>query len=87
MTKKVLDFALELSKNIPDLKMYVGEFSTLNEIISTKNFYYKEHPTNSHFEGTKEKRSSLSNLEGDFSSFFNYWKKIKKELQQDFEER
>lgn len=76
VTKKVLDFALKLSKNIPDLKIYVGEFSTLNDIISTENIYYKENPTNSHFEGTKEKRSSLSNLEGDFPSFFNYWKKI-----------
>lgn len=87
VTKKVLDFALKLSKNIADLKIHVGEFTTLNEIISTENIYYKEHPTNSHFEGTKEERSSLSNLEGDFSSFFNYWKKIKKELQQEFEMR
>lgn len=87
VTKKVLDFALKLSKNIPDLKIYVGAFSTLNEIISTENIHYKEHPTNSHFEGTKEKRSSLSNLEGDFPSFFNYWKKIKKDLIQEFEMR
>lgn len=87
VTEKVLDFALELSKNIPDLKIYVGAFSTLNEMISTENIYYKEHPTNSHFCGTKEERTSLSKLEGDFPSFFNYWKKIKKELQQEFEER
>ncbi len=87
VTRRVLDFALELSKNIPDLKIYVGEFSTLNEIISTENIYYKEHPTNSHFEGTKEKRSSLSNLEGVFASFFNYCKKIKNDLQQEFEMR
>ncbi len=87
VTKKVLDFALKLSKNIPDLKIHVGEFTTLNEIISTENIYYKEHPTNPHFEGTKEERSSLSNLEGDFPSFFNYWKKIKNDLQQEFEMR
>lgn len=87
VTKKVLDFALKFSQNIPDLNIYVGEFSTLNEIISTENIYYKENPTNSHFEGTKEKRSSLSNLEGDFPSFFNYWKKIKNDLQQEFEMR
>ena len=87
VSKKVLNFAIELSKNIPDLKIYVGEFSTLNEIISTENIHYKEHPTNAYFTGIKEERSPLSNLEGDFPSFFNYWKKIKKELQQEFETR
>ena len=87
VTKKTLDFAIELSKNIPDLKIYVGEFATLNKMISTENFIFKEHPTNDHFQGIKEDRSSLSNLDGDFPSFFNYWKKIKKELQQEFEMR
>ena len=87
VSKKVLDFALELSKNIPDLKIFVGEFSDVNQLISTENIYYKEHPTNSHFDGIKEDRSSLSKLEGDFPSFFNYWKKIKKELQLEFESR
>ena len=87
VSEKVLNFALELSKNIQDLKIYVGAFSTLNEIISTENIHYKEHPTNAHFAGIKEERSSLSNLKGDFPSFFNYWKKIKNELQQEFETR
>ncbi len=85
VTKRVLDFALELSKNIPNLKIYVAEFSTLNEIIAYENIYYKEHPSNNHFIGTRESRKSLSNLEGNFTSFFSYWKKIKKELQLDFE--
>ena len=87
VTIKVLDFAIELSKNIPDIKIYVGEFSTLNEIISHENIYYKEHSSNNHFLGTKESRKSLSTLEGDFGSFFSYWKKRKKELQLDFESR
>ena len=87
VTKKVLDFALDLSKNIQDLKIFVGEFSELNKIIRTENIYYKEHPTNSHFLGITEERSSLSNIEGDFPSFFSYWKKIKKELQLEFEIR
>ncbi|WP_226064551.1 FAD-binding domain-containing protein [Kaistella polysaccharea] len=87
VTKKVLNFAVELSKNIRGLKIYVGEFSVLNQIISTKNITFKEHPTNSHFEGIIEKRSVLSNLDGDFKSFFSYWKKIKKDLQQEFEMR
>lgn len=85
VSEKCLDFALALSKNIPDLKIFVGEFSALSEIISTENICYKEHPTNNHYAGTRENRTSLSNLEGNFPSFFNYWKKIKKELQNEFE--
>ena len=85
VSEKCLDFALALSKNIPDLKIFVGEFSALNEIISTENICYKEHPTNNHYAGTRENRTLLSNLEGNFPSFFNYWKKIKKELQNEFE--
>ncbi len=87
VSQKVLNFALDFSKNIPDLKIYVGEFSTLNEIITTENIWFKEHPTNDHYLGTRENRTSLSTLEGNFPSFFNYWKKIKKELQKEFETR
>ena len=85
VSEKCLNFALDLSRNIPNLKIFVGEFSDLKEIISTENICYKDHPTNSHYLGTKEIRKSLSTLEGNFPSFFNYWKKIKKELQQEFE--
>lgn len=85
VSEKCLDFAFALSKNIPNLNIFVGEFSALNQIISTENIYFKEHPTNSHYAGTRDNRTSLSNLEGNFSSFFSYWKKIKKELQHEFE--
>lgn len=87
ISQKVLNFALELSQNISDLKIFVGEFSELNEKIPKENIYFKEHPTNSHYLGTSENRKSLSTLEGNFPSFFNYWKKIKKELQKEFETR
>ena len=85
VSQRVLNFALELSKNVSNLKIFVGEFSDLNEKIATENIFFKEHPTNSHYFGTCENRKSLSTLEGDFPSFFSYWKKIKKELQQEFE--
>lgn len=81
----VLNFALELAASIPYLRIYVGEFSELNQIIATENIYYKEHPSNNHFLGRREVRQSLSSLEGEFGSFFSYWKKIKKELQLEFE--
>ena len=85
VSQKCLNFATELSKNIPNLQIFVGEFSDLNKIISTENIFFKEHPTNLHFKGNKENRQSLSKIEGNFPSFFNYWKKIKKELQKEFE--
>ena len=85
VSQKCLNFFLDLAKNIAGIKIFVGEFSELNQIIRTENILYKEHPTNSHYLGTKENRKSLSTLEGNFPSFFNYWKKIKKELQLEFE--
>lgn len=85
ISKKCLDFALSLSMNIDGIKIFVGEFSELTGIISTENIIYKEHPTNSHYQGLMEDRETLTDLHGDFPSFFNFWKKAKKILQKEFE--
>ncbi|MFC6267537.1 FAD-binding domain-containing protein [Frigoriflavimonas asaccharolytica] len=85
VSEKCLDFALNLSENIPNIKIIISEFSDLNKIISKENIIYKEHPTNAHYLGIKEERETLTNIYGDFPSFFNFWKKIKKVLQKEFE--
>ncbi|WP_233740462.1 FAD-binding domain-containing protein [Halpernia humi] len=86
VSEKCLDFALKLSENIPEIKIFVGEFSELNKQISSENLFYKEHPSHLYFKGTEEKRTTLFEIEGEFQSFFSYWKKIKKGLQKDFEQ-
>lgn len=85
VSEKCIHFILKLSENIPDIKIFVGEFSELNEIISPENIIYKEHPSCRYYIGTEEKRTTLFEIEGEFQSFFSYWKKIKKDLQKDFE--
>ncbi|REG88242.1 FAD-binding domain-containing protein [Algoriphagus antarcticus] len=80
VSQKCLDFALDLSKNIEGTKIFVGEFSELAEQINSKNLIFKEHPTNSHYQGQEESREWMSSVEGYYPSFFAFWKKCKKEI-------
>lgn len=85
VSNNCVDFMLNLSNNITDLKIFVGEFEDLTSFISTENLFFKEHPTNEKYSGICEERDLLCSIKGDFLSFFSYWKKAKKELQKDFE--
>ncbi|MDG1099298.1 MAG: FAD-binding domain-containing protein, partial [Bacteroidia bacterium] len=80
ISQKCLDFAIELSKNIEGMQLFVGEFAALQEMIDASCIVYKEHPTNCHYNGVEEPREWLSSVSGYFSSFFKFWKKCKKEL-------
>tara|TARA_B110000014_G_C20126072_1_gene599977 strand:+ start:1383 stop:2336 length:954 start_codon:yes stop_codon:yes gene_type:complete len=80
ISKKCLDFAIDLSKNIPEIKIFVGEFNELLNHIDSKNLIFKEHPLNENYIGNEEPREWLSNVTGYFSSFFSFWKKCKKQL-------
>ena len=82
ISSKCMNFALELSQNIPDVKIYVGEFEELLNSLSPKKINYKEHPLNYNYNGCEEPRDWLSSVHGYFPSFFSFWKKCKKELQQ-----
>ena len=78
VVQRALDFAIALTKNIPGIELFVGEFSDLK--INTNHILYKEHPTNSHYEGTEESRDWMTSVSGYFPSFFAFWKKCKKQL-------
>lgn len=80
-SEKCIDFMLNLGKaNIPNLQVFVGEFCELQKLYGT-SFKYKEHPLNNHFIGTASERDFISsNIQGNFSSFFGYWKKLQKEV-------
>ena len=66
---------------INNIKIFIGEFSELKKQLRTEQIYFKEHPTNKHYEGTKEEREWIYNVKGYFPSFFSFWKKCKKEIQ------
>ena len=77
-----IEFAQNLSKNIPDIKIFVGEFNDLLEQIDEEHIVYKEHPLNAQYKGLEEPRDWISSVNGYFPSFFSFWKKVKRELQQ-----
>lgn len=78
VSPKCIDFVMKLARNIEGLQVFVGEFDDL--AIDAKKVVFKEHPLNKHYEGRAEERDWLSSVEGDFRSFFAFWKKCKKEL-------
>lgn len=80
ISQKSLDFALELSSNISGMKVYVGEFPEILNMINPEFITYKEHPLNSHYQGKEEPRNWMSSVQGYYPSFFAFWKKCKKEL-------
>jgi len=82
VSQQSLDFAIALSKNIPNLILYVGEYENLLSQVDATQVVYKEHPLNQHYRGTEEARDWMCSVQGYFPSFFGFWKKCKKELRQ-----
>lgn len=80
VSKKCIDFALELSKNIEDMKIFVGSFEDLYPTIKGNDAYFKDHPLNRHFKGIKEERDWMFNVSKYYPSFFKFWKQCKKEI-------
>lgn len=81
VSQKCIDFAINLSKNINGMKIFVGDFNQLKAELSTEHLVYKEHPLNGHYSGKEEARDWLSNVQGYYPSFFAFWKKCKKEIE------
>ena len=77
VSEKCIDFMLALSKNIPDIQVYVGSFSSLVNEYKLENIYYKEHPLNVGYSGIEEARDWIStSISGYYPSFFAYWNKL-----------
>ena len=80
VSQKCLSFALALSKNIPNCKLFIGEFKDLKHKVGAGEIAYKEHPLNTNYKGVEFEREHLSNITGYHKSFFSFWKKCKKEI-------
>jgi deoxyribodipyrimidine photo-lyase len=80
VSRKCVDFILDLSRNIEDIAVFTGDYKELIKHVNKEKLIFKEHPTNRHYEGKQEHREWLSGIEGYFPSFFAFWKKCKKEL-------
>ncbi|NDE09935.1 MAG: deoxyribodipyrimidine photolyase [Chitinophagia bacterium] len=81
VSDKVIEFIINLSKNINGMQVYTGELEDIQKLYPTtnssnKNFIIsKEHPAFNHYTGSKEEREWMfPTVTGYYSSFFNYWK-------------
>lgn len=75
-----MDFAVALSTNITDIKIFVGSFTSLKTRLKDSELVFKEHPLNAHYQGVQEGRDWMTSVEGYFPGFFKFWNKAKKEL-------
>lgn len=88
VSEKVLQFVLELSKNIPGVHVFAGEISEIlalyneNDILINDVIFSKEHPAFAYYPGIKDQRDWMfPSVEGYYPSFFNFWKKCLKSIQ------
>lgn len=81
VSDKVIQFIIDLSKNIEGIQIFTGNFQDLQTLAGNKQIIFKVHPTTVHYAGIAEKYDDLfPEVTGYFSSFFSYWKKCAKYL-------
>jgi deoxyribodipyrimidine photo-lyase len=81
VSEKVLEFILDLSKNIEAVQLFVGEFNELLQLTGDAPIFSKEHPAFEHYTGTKDTREWMfPQVTGYFNSFFSFWKKCERYL-------
>jgi deoxyribodipyrimidine photo-lyase len=81
VSPKVVEFIINLSKNINGIQLFVGEFDQLQQLAKGKNVIFKHHPAFTHYRGTAEQYGALfPQVTGYFNSFSAYWKKCEKYL-------
>lgn len=89
VSENVIEFVINLAKNITGIQVYCGEVSTLHSMYKESNleadktFIAKEHPAFNYYPGIKDSRDWMfPAVTGYYSSFFSYWKKCEKYLKQ-----
>ena len=81
VSKRCMDFMLNLSQNIEGIQLYVGSFQSFMDTYKCSTMYFKEHPLNVGYHGIQEERDWICDeLRGYYPSFFAYWKKLEKHL-------
>lgn len=82
---KTIDFVLQLSRNIPEIQIVVGEFDHVFDSKFHSQIHYKEHPTVLNYKGTRHERDWMfEEVSGYYPSFFKYWKECSKYLDLNF---
>jgi deoxyribodipyrimidine photo-lyase len=89
VSEKVIEFIINLAKNIAGIQIYCGEVSILQSLYKESKlsvdeaFIAKEHPALSYYTGIKDSRDWMfPAVTGYYPSFFGYWKKCEKYMKQ-----
>lgn len=87
VSEKVIQFIIDLSKNINGIRIYTGEISDLINVYKNSSsleeslIISKEHPAFTYYPGLKDNRDWMfPEVTGYYNSFFSYWKKCEKML-------
>ncbi|HAR19888.1 MAG TPA: deoxyribodipyrimidine photolyase [Cytophagales bacterium] len=81
VSEKTIEFVLNLSRNIPEIQVAIGEFEAVFCDIAENKLHFKEHPCFTHFKGQQHPRDWMfEKVQGYFPSFFQYWKKAERHL-------
>lgn len=87
VSERVIDFIIDLSKNIEGVQLYCGEVTELLNLTNNEQLISKEHPAFSYYPGIKDARDWMCpEVTGYYTSFFSYWKKCEKYLKQQFKQ-
>jgi deoxyribodipyrimidine photo-lyase len=88
VSEKLIDFIINLSKNIPGIQVYCGEIADIeglylgSNLTANENIISKEHPAFDYYLGTMDAREWMfPAVTGYYPSFFSYWKKCAGYLQ------
>jgi deoxyribodipyrimidine photo-lyase len=86
ISENVLQFIIDLSKNIDGIQIFVGELSDIRNaypVYNNGDIIFKEHPVFKHYKGVQDEREWMfPQVTGFHNSFFAYWKKCEKFLKQ-----
>jgi len=81
VSEKVIRFVLELSRNIPGIRVFTGELRQLPHVNKFPEIFSKEHPAFRYYPGIKDQRDWIFPDSGKFhSSFFQFWRYHEKRL-------
>lgn len=78
---RTIQFIIDLSRNIPGIVLFVGEFEALKGMAGSADIIFREHPLFRHYQGTTDPREWMfPEISGFHNSFFSYWKKCEQLL-------
>lgn len=80
VSPRVIQFILDLGKNIEGLQVWTGSVQDIEGIQQMKTFS-RMHPATAHYPGTKDPYPWMfPQVQGSFGSFFSFWKKAERYL-------